>query len=65
MSLRLWDPFAEMMSMRQMMDRLKKKMGQEEAGEHGLRLIETEEHKPKPASAPVPAAAPMGGAPPF
>lgn len=50
--------------MRQMMDRLKKKMGQEESGEHGLRLIEHEEPRPKPAPAPAPAPAlapaPMG-----
>jgi twitching motility protein PilT len=53
--------------MRQMMDRLKKKLGQEESGEHGLKLIDLDEHapKPKPAAAPVAAApaspaAPMG-----
>ena len=36
--------------MRQMMDRLKKKLGQEEAGEHGLKLIEHDVERPaKPA----------------
>ena len=55
--------------MRQMMDRLKKKLGQDPAVAHGLKLAECDEHPPKPeppplpagsGAVPVPAAAPTG-----
>ena len=46
-------------SMRQMVDRLKKSLGNDEDGNHSFKLAENDEHVKKVA----PAAAPVGGAP--
>ena len=42
--------------MRQMLDRLKKSMGQDDASSASFKLAETDEHHKKPAPKPAPAA---------
>jgi twitching motility protein PilT len=49
--------------MRQLLDRLKKSLGNHEDGNHSFKLAETDEHLKKPEPAPQPATAPLPAIP--
>jgi hypothetical protein len=49
--------------MRQMLDRLKKSLGNHDDGIHSFKLAETDEHLKKPEPAPQPATTPLPAIP--